>query len=128
MSLMTRVKVIGTLITLAIAAGVIASYDEWGRPDPSSDVNELVTVHVQFSPNRPSRPIDLQVLAEGATLHTDKLKTSPWDRGFQVPKGTVVTVILNQPSAGTLICRVDRPNRLGEPGSRETTGQLKCSG
>lgn len=130
MRLMTRVKVIGVVITLAVAAGVLAFRDEWGRPDPSSDVNELVTVHAQWYPNRGARPIHVIVTAEGVPLHEDELVTSPWDRGWTVPKGTPVTATFTQTgrSGDRLTCRIDRPGRVGQPKSIETPGTLICAG
>lgn len=129
MSLMTRVKVTAIVITLAVAAGVLAFRDEWGRPDPRSDVNELVTVHAQWYPNRGTRPIELFVSTEGVPLLEDRLVNSPWSRGFTVPKGATVTAVFVQSGpVGKLTCRIDRPNRIGETRSRETAGELTCVG
>lgn len=128
MKLMTRVKVTGTVIALAVAAGAIAFRDEWGRPDPRTDKEEPVTVHAQWAPMRGTRPILLVVTSETAVLHEDSLVTSPFDKVFWVPKGAVVVAVFEQPTSGPLSCRIDRPNRIGAPKSRETKGKLTCEG
>ena len=128
MKLLTKIKVTGIVVTLAIAAGVMAFGDEWGRSDPRTDVEEEVVVHAQFFPNRGTRPIETTVTTEGVTLLEDRLVTSPWDRPFKVPKGATVTARFIQHGPGRLNCRIDRPNRIGEPRRLEGPGQLTCTG
>lgn len=128
MSLLTRIKVTGVVVTLAIAAGVIAFRDEWGRPDPRTDVEEAVTVHAQWFRSRGTKPIEVTITAEGVPLLEDSLVVSPFARTFNVPKGVIVTAVFFQPTGGELKCRVDRPSRVGETKSRETAGRLTCTG
>lgn len=126
--LMSRVKVTAVVVTLTFAAAAVAFRDEWGRLDPSSDVNDTVTVHANWYRARVSQPIKFTVTVEGAPLDAGPLSHSPYDRTFPVPKGALVTATFDQPTGGRLWCRVDRDNRLGEPKERETAGVLACVG
>jgi len=136
MNLLTPVKVGFWTIAIVVVVAAIAfgGYDEWGRPDPRSDVNENVTVHAQFYPERGTYPINVKVFAEGAMIWEDELVTSPWIMTFIVPRGAVVVARFNQPmmskmpNKGNLKCRVDRPARRGTQKELQGAGSLICEG
>lgn len=129
MSLGAKIKVTGWMVTLALVAGVIAFHDEWGRPDPRSDTEDAVVVHAQWFRSRGTNPIEVTVTTEGVPLLEDRLVTSPWDRTFRVPKGATVTArFIQRGNPGQLICRIDRPERIGASRKLEGPGQLTCIG
>ena len=136
MNLLNRVKVgFWTIVIAAVVAAIaFGGYDEWGRPDPRTDVSENVTVHAQFFPERGTYPIEVKVFAEGELIWEDALVSSPWFKIFVVPRGVLVLarfnqpMMSNQPTKGNLKCRVDRTTRRGIQKERQGAGSLICEG
>lgn len=126
---MTRVSTLWTVVALALVVGVTFLMDGRGRPGPIGDVTDTIKLHATFAPpNRGTRPVVVLVDVEGVRTIDDRLVHSGWRPEFPVPKGAPVRMTLSQETSGKLTCRVDRNGRKGTPMSRETSGEIICTG
>lgn len=121
MALTTR-KIMGTMVTLAVAAGAFGIYTAWRE-----ETQQYAVFTVTFTPEPRELGIQIKGHVEGVPFADDLASRSPYSTGTWIPRGAQATLFAQQVTDGTLTCTAHLNGKLVDgPNTRDEIGSVRC--